>query len=409
MNEDQNIEAPAEVISTEQSSVDRPDAEIQAEAKQLYEDLGIKKPVPTGKAKGRPKADDGGDKKAAKQDDASVKPSAKGQADDSADESKTAPDTDKSRSDGDDSDTSSKEVSKTDGKDGATDGKVSDNGKDDEARVSKDEPSDNDETGETSGQDAEKTDDGVEEVKRPGKSNPEVEKRFQRLTSEVKQRDEAIEKLSQQLEQLTTQQREYQTNQEDPEYTIEDFRKVRDENGEVFDLDDNQAELAWRRWQDGYNQRKTEREAQYQHEQAQLQQQQEYEQQRMQKSVEAYDTLTGLIDSYPELDKNSPEFDAELSSTVLPIIKDLIEYEEGTEPGNEQGLQPVVVGMKMNPNSVLQVINKIRQSKRNLPLNGLSDTVESRSNVNVPHSRSSDPTVNQANELMKELGINKRF
>jgi hypothetical protein len=70
---------------------------------------------------------------------------------------------------------------------------------------------------------------------------------------------------------------------------------------------------------------------------------------------------------------------------------------------------PVIVGLKVDPKKILAALRSIGNKKRNLPLNGVNDNVESRSNVNVPHSRSSDPTVNAANDLYKELGINKRI
>jgi len=38
----------------------------------------------------------------------------------------------------------------------------------------------------------------------------------------------------------------------------------------------------------------------------------------------------------------------------------------------------------------------------------VNDSVEVGSNVSVPHSRSSDPNVNAANDLYKQLGIKKR-
>ena len=129
----------------------------------------------------------------------------------------------------------------------------------------------------------------------------------------------------------------------------------------------------------------------------------------MRSSVEAYDTLTNILDTYPELQKNSEEFDEDFSNRVMPLIEDMIIYQEGTEPGNENGVQSVIIGMKVNPNKMLEVIKEIKGQKRNLPLNGLNDTVDTRSDVSVPHSRSSDSVVNQANKLYKHFGINKRL
>jgi hypothetical protein len=105
----------------------------------------------------------------------------------------------------------------------------------------------------------------------------------------------------------------------------------------------------------------------------------------------------------------SGKFDADFAAEALPIIKDSIEYLPGTEPGNAEDNLPVIVGLKLHPKRILDALKKMENKKRELPLNGVNDNVESRSNVAVPHSRSSDPTVQAANELMKELKIDKRF
>ena len=382
------------------------DAATKAEVAELYKDLGINAPVPSGKAKGRPKANAGGGGKTAKKDDASAKSGQGAKADDSQDKSKTAPAPDKDGGAGDEADEKGEKVVKASGKDGDTDREVSDAGSDDESRVSEDEPRDNKASGE-----AGQEDDGEDDArgKRPGKSNPEVERRFQKLTNEVREREERIEQLERQLQENTRQFQEQQVATEDPEYTMEDFRKVRDENGNVFELDDDQAELAFRRWQDGYNQRKSEREAAYQHQLQQERVQHETTQRLMESSAQAYDTLTGIMDEYPELNPNNPNFDEELSNDITPVIQDMIIYHPGTEPGNEDGYQPVIVGLKMNPTKILSIINKVKTAKRNLPLNGINDTVDVGSNVSIHSGRSSDSMVNAANELYKELGIKKRI
>ena len=382
------------------------DAATKAEVAELYKDLGINAPVPSGKAKGRPKANAGGGGKTAKKDDASAKSGQGAKADDSQDKSKTASTSDKDGGAGDETDEKGEKVVKASGKDGDTDREVSDASSDDESRVSEDEPRDNEASGE-----ARQEDDGEDDArgKRPGKSNPEVERRFQKLTNDVREREERIEQLERQLQESTRKFQEQQVASEDPEYTMEDFRKVRDENGDVFELDDDQAELAFRRWQDGYNQRKSEREAAHQHQLQQEQVQHATTQRLMESSAQAYDTLTGIMDEYPELNPNSPNFDEELSNDITPVIQDMIIYQPGTEPGNEGGYQPVIVGLKMNPTKILNVINKVKTAKRNLPLNGINDTVDVGSNVSVHSGRSSDSMVNAANELYKELGIKKRI
>lgn len=388
------------------------------EVESLYKDLGIKATVPSGKAKGRPKASsvrakDGNKDKAGSADS--------GQKEENADDKgkqKDAPASDKDGDSGDNSDSKSKKVSK-DSK------QVSDESKEADGGVRKTESKDGEDSergskdgseqgAERAGQAEDKSGNSEEEGqdaegKRPGKSNPEVEKRFQRLTEEKRERDELIADLQSKLQEKEQAVEQSRIAQEDPEYTVEDFLKVRDNEGNIVDLDPESAELAWRRWQDGYNQRSSEREAKANHEAARVEHESEMQRQLMEKSVAAYDSLTSLMDEYPELVSTNKEFDADLAKRALPLIEKSMEYLEGTEPGNAEGKLPVIVGMKLDPRDILDVMKDINTQKRSLPLNGVNDNVEARSNVAVPHSRSSDPTVHAANELYKELGIDKRF
>lgn len=379
----------------------------------MYDDLGIKAKAPASKSSKRPKADDGGDKKTAKQDDASGESGQEQKEDDdSKDKSKATPAANSDGVDGNATDEKGKKNSSKDGKDGKKDGEVQESGESDEAGVQKDESSDNEKTGET-GEDADSEGDegtgrDAEEGKRPGKSNPEIEKRFQKLTSEVKERDEVIAELQQKLQQSSIQQAQAKIAQEDPEYTIEDFLKVRDEDGNILDLDPERAELAWRRWKDGFDGRAAEREARANFEASQQEKAEAQTRQLMKDSADAYDTLAGLMDEYPELVSTSGQFDEEFAREAMPIIEEAVQYLDGTQPGNPEGKSPVIVGLKINPKTILKALKNIDSKKRNLPLNGVNDNVESRSNVSVPHGRSSDPNVNAANQLYKELGINKR-
>lgn len=390
----------------------------EKEARELHESLGIKSTFTSDKSKKRPKAANVRDKDVSKKEDDDSddgrKPKSRSDS-----KPKDAPDSDK---DGDSGNDNSPKKSQKREEDGKVHGESEEAGEGvhkAESRTEKDSEQggegDADDTAPGTRQAADDEGDAEEEGeedgqgKRPGKSNPKIEQRFQKLNSDLKERDDVIAELQQKLQEATQQQRQEKIDAEDPVYEVEDFKKVRNEKGEILELDDDQAELAFRRWQDGYNQRKAERDAKYNQEMSLQEAQQQYQQEQMQKSVEAYDTLTSILENYEELDVRSDKFDQELSDAVMPIIQDVIIYQEGTEPGNEEGNQPVIVGMSMNPAKMLDVINKIRNTQRTLPLNGINDNVESRSNVSVPHSRSSDPTVNQANQLMKELKINKRF
>lgn len=395
------------------------------EVAKMYEELGIKASAPTGKPKGRPKATAVRAKDDAKKDDGD---SDKGQkADDSKGKSKDASDADKDGDSGDENRAKKSQKRQSDGKVSDESEETDEGVRETKSKSDKDSQrgseGDSDESDDRDGQDdaeqskgegqesddEEDGEDSEASGKRPGKSDPKIERRFQKMTTDIREREQRIEELERQLRETTKQHQEAQIQQEDPEYSIEDFHKVRDEDGNVIDLDPERAELAWRRWKDGFEQRKSEREAAEQHELAQQQRQQEMSENMMRSSAEAYDTLTGLIDEYPELSRDSGQYDAELASMIMPIINDTIIYQPGTEPGNEEQLQPVIVGMKMNPKQILSVISKVRESKRSLPLNGTNDNVDVRSNVSVQHGRSSDPSVNEANNLYKELGIDKRF
>lgn len=389
------------------------------EVGQLYEDLGIKAPVPTGKAKGRPKATSVRDKDVSKKDDDDTKSSGQKEEDGGKVKSQDAPDNGEDGAEGSKADSKSSKVSDDERKVSKPSEKSGEGVRKDEPESGEDSEKrsegDADEGAERPGQAADKSDDASEEDetdvegKRPGKSNPAVEKRFQKLAEEKRERDERIAELETQLRETQQRQEQEKISQEDPEYKMEDFRKVRDEYDNIIDLDDDEAELAYRRWKDGYDQRASERQAKA-NKAAELERAHaEHVEKQIQQSAQAYDTLVEILDTYPSLNPQSPEFDRELSSMVTPVIEKMIIYQEGTEPGNPDGNRSVILGMSMNPKIMLDVINKIRSAKRAMPLNGTDDSVEPKSNVQVSHSRNTDPTAQAANELYRELGINKRI
>lgn len=426
INDEQEEQLEDEQIKTNERAAGAPEGEPAAdpttdEVASLYNDLGIKAPVPTGATKGRPKST------AVRAEDDKKKPAGnsdsrkKEEDDDDEGKSKNAPASDKNVDSRNNPDSKGKKVGKdsdeiSDESEEADGGvrKTESDGKGDSKRGSEE---DSKRGAERTGQ--EEHDEGAAEeeaeldeegVKRPGKSNPAVEKRFQKLNAEIKARDDLIEKQANELRETQQKQQQAAVAKEDPEYTIDDFRKVRDEDGNILDLDENQAELAYRRWKDGYEQRKTEREAGQNHENAIREYQETAAREVMESSVKAYDTLTGLLDSYPELNSKNPEYDKDFSDQVMPIIEEAVIYQKGTEPGNEEGYKSVIIGLRIDPSRILSAMNAIKNAKRTLPLNGVNDNVESRSNKNVPHKgRSSDPTVNAANELYADLGIDKRI
>lgn len=392
----------------------------QEEIGNLYKDLGIKAPVPTGKTPGRPKANGGGAKKDSEQDDASGAAGRRRQSDaDGSDKSKTASASGKDGGNGGSADSKGSKDGSQGGKDGGADGKVSGDGSDDEEGVRKTQSRDNknasgsgegddDEANGGDGKEGGESEGEAEQGKRPGKSNPEVEQRFQKLTAEKKAAEERAEKLEQQLRQQAREREQAKVAESDPQYKVEDFKIVRDnKTGEIRELTDEQAQLAYYRWKEGYDQRAAERQAAENKAAAEEARIDDHARQLMKTSVEAYDALASLMDDYPELVKGD-KFDKEFAADAMPIIQESIQYLEGTEPGNAEGKLPIIVGLKIDPRKILEALKKQNSRKRSLPLNGTRDNVESGSSVSVPHSRSSDPVVNQANELYKSLGINKR-
>lgn len=388
------------------------------EIAELYKATGVKAPVPTGKAKGRPKSNTVRAKDDDKKDAGDSKDGKQGNGD-SKSKSKNAPADVKDGGAGDGADEESSEDGKDAGKVQGQPDEADKGVRDAKSRAKEDSErgseADLDDGADGAGQKPDKSSDETEEDedadkgKRPGKSNPAVEKRFQKLTEEKRERDEIIADLQKKLQDKEQLVEKTKIAQEDPEYTIEDFAKVRNEDGEILDLDKNQAELAWRRWKDGYDERTARREAAANKAADEAAAEEKSTRELMEKSVAAYDALAGLMDEYPELVSDSNKYDDDFAAEAMPIIKEAIQYLEGTEPGNAEGNKPVITGLKINPKKILDALKNMSTKKRSLPLNGTHDNVESRSNVAVPHSRSSDPTVNAANELYAHLGIKKRI
>lgn len=403
------------------------DEPSSAEIKELYEATGVTAPVPTGKSKGRPKTTDVRAKSDKKDPSGSADSGEKGKNADDKNKSKDASASDKDGDSGNKADSKGSKDGKDAGelqdKSGASDGGVRKTESAGEGDSERGGEKDSERGTERAGQEehdkggeAEKTGDDEENIKRPGKSNPEVEKRMQRLAADRKEALERAERAEKALQESARKQAQEKVSQEDPEYTVDDFRKVRDnKTGEIKELDPEQAELAWRRWKDGYDQRATERQARENYEADRVQRAEATTKKLMEDSVAAYDALAALQNEYPELVRKNPDgsinenFDEDFAAEVMPILEEAIEYLPGTEPGNANDKLPIIVGLRIDPKKILAAMKGISNKKRNLPLNGVNDSVDSGSNVSVPHSRSSDPNVNAANELYKELGINKRI
>ena len=254
----------------------------------------------------------------------------------------------------------------------------------------------------------EDSEDDEENVGKRPQSNPKIERRFQKLTRDIRERNDYIERMQRQQEELEQRLQQYERQaraQDDPEYTIDDFRRVRDEDGNIVDLNPAQAELAYYRWKQEYDERQAQREALYNAQQEYSQSQAQQEQQVMESSVRAYDTLVDVLESYPELDVRSEEFDEELSDAVMPLIENSVIYAPGTE-GTDT---PVIVGLRVDPYQLVKAMSAVRKAKREMPLNGAYDNVDNSAGRSVPRSQSSDALINQANDLMKELGYNKRY
>lgn len=389
------------------------------EVGKMYEELGIKAPKPTGKAKGRPKASGVRAKNSDKKGAASTD-SGSGKNTDDEDESEDAQASAKNGAAGRKGNSDGKKTGKDSGElreesedaDGGVRGAKSKSDEDSEQGREKD--SELGDEGARQGEhesddEAEEGEDANNEGKRPGKSNPAIERRMQQLANEKKAAEERAAELERQLQEKEQAVYKSKIAQEDPEYTIEDFAKVRDEEGNILDLDPDEAELAWRRWKDGYDQRAEQRNAEMNRQMQERQEAEARAEEIMRSSVQAYDHLASMMEDFPELVSDSGQFDADFAAKAMPIVQKAIVYAPDTEPGNPEGNAPVIVGLRVDPKDILEAMRGIRNEKRSLPLNGLDDNIESRSNVNVPHRRSSDPTINAANDLYKQLNIKKRL
>lgn len=394
MNEQTEVK---ETQGGEQGFTEKQDS-IEKQAKQLYEEFGVKADVP--KTRGRPKKSDSGDEGKSGVD----KRTSNTKRGDGSSQGKPKDET--SSDDNDDSGNESQKVVKKDAKDNSKvskDAEKTDSGTDED----KSEQDGSSERG--SSGDSERDDEGNEsgeEVKRPGKSSPAAERRIRQLNSEKNEAVARAEQAERKYAQLQQQLEQERVQLEDPEYTLEDFRHVQDENGNILELDDIQQELAYHRWKDGYNERQAERENQAL--QSQIQDYREYQQSEeiMRKSVEAYDLLNNILENTAELDVRSDKFDKEFSDTIMPLIEGSLEYAPGTEPGNPYGNNPVITGFSLDPRLILQAASTLRNTKRNIPLNALDATVESE-DAAYYHSPSSDPLEQAADKLYKMYGIKK--
>lgn len=371
---------------------------IEKQAKQLYEEFGVKADVP--KTRGRPKKSDSGDEGKSEVDKRTSNEKRKNGS------NQSKPKDEASSDDNDDSGNESQKVVKKDAKDNSKVSKDAEKTGDgtDEDKSEQDGSSERGSSG-----DSERDDEGNEsgeEVKRPGKSSPAAERRIRQLNSEKNEAVARAEQAERKYAQLQQQLEQERVQSEDPEYTLEDFRHVQDENGNILELDDIQQELAYRRWKDGYNERQAERENQAL--QSQIQDYREYQQSEeiMRKSVEAYDLLNDILENTAELDVRSDKFDKKFSDTIMPLIEGSLEYAPGTEPGNPYGNNPVITGFSLDPRLILQAASTLRNTKRNIPLNALDATVESE-DAAYYHSPSSDPLEQAADKLYKMYGIKK--
>lgn len=394
MNEQTEVK---ETQGGEQGFTEKQDS-IEKQAKQLYEEFGVKADVP--KTRGRPKKSDSGDEGKSEVDKRTSNEKRKNGS------NQSKPKDEASSDDNDDSGNESQKVVKKDAKDNSKVSKDAEKTGDgtDEDKSEQDGSSERGSSG-----DSERDDEGNEsgeEVKRPGKSSPAAERRIRQLNSEKNEAVARAEQAERKYAQLQQQLEQERVQLEDPEYTLEDFRHVQDENGNILELDDIQQELAYRRWKDGYNERQAERENQAL--QSQIQDYREYQQSEeiMRKSVEAYDLLNNILENTAELDVRSDKFDKEFSDTIMPLIEGSLEYAPGTEPGNPYGNNPVITGFSLDPRLILQAASTLRNTKRNIPLNALDATVESE-DAAYYHSPSSDSLEQAADKLYKMYGIKK--
>lgn len=207
----------------------------------MYDELGIKAPKPTGATKGRPKASDVRTKDSGKKG-AESSDSGSGQNTDDENESEDAQASNKNGGAGRKGNSDGEKTGKDSGELREESEEAGGGVRKTESKPNGDSESGREEDSELgddgAGQEAHESDDETEEGKRPGKSNPKIEQRFQRLTQEKRAAEERAAELERQLQEKEQAVYRSKIAQEDPEYAIEDFAKVRDEDG-------NQLNAGW--------------------------------------------------------------------------------------------------------------------------------------------------------------------
>lgn len=153
------------------------------------------------------------------------------------------------------------------------------------------EPSD----GESGGEGEPRSDGESKESQGEGGSRG-AQARIQELARQSKEWQEKYQELQDRVEAQ-------KLNSEDPIYTLSDFKRVTDEDGDIVELTDEEAELHFLRWEKGYNHRQSQRQAEAQ--------------ERAIESMSFYDEITNAITQYPQFDETSPQFDPELNAIFM--------------------------------------------------------------------------------------------
>ena len=199
--------------------------------------------------------------------------------------------------------------------------------------------------------------------------------RIQELAKEKNEWKEKYQKLEDQLNQE-------KIAKEDPVYTLDDFKRVKDEDGDEIELTEAEQKVAYYEWKEGYAQRQQARE------QEALSQ--------MAKATEFVDEISEAMEKYPEFDENSDKFDPELSALVVDTLKDTLILDDKGQ----------IVGSSISPMKIIDRFHSVASKKTPVSVN----KIKAKSQPRATSSRQvmtdgMNETKKQLDELYKATGI----
>lgn len=269
--------------------------------------------------------------------------------------------------------------------------------KDESKRVRGDREDGSEDGGEDGEEDREEDGERDKRSRKEDRRRPKIERRIQKLITESKAKDELIAQYKMaEAEREQERQREEFDEILNQDYTLEDFRYVKAPDGSVYQCNNEEAELAYLRWNNA------KQKAQYAYDVQQMEEQERIKAAEVEtdtllsRAVEAQDILDEFAEAYPELDDRSPEYDKELAELVMPLVsKGFIK-----QP-HDAGYQAVI-----NPMELMSAIKAVSDllSLRSTGENSLSDRTIGNSG-RTEDKRSVSEIEDDFREVYKEYGI----